>query len=1220
MKFKPLTVLNNWELGVMEKNSYLHLDQPFDKQVLTAILENMHLPQVQTLLLDNIAKTMPIRALENLTEYFEKSFLDKISQYLQDNMDFKEKIQTQFCLRGLLDNYRLVDQSIFYLIKDIAEKLKKELKLDKEIIISNYLNPWRANKLEEPKKIKFEKVLINCLQPISQGLGKSINHSIESKSYALYQRLSSLAEKYQISLLIETAKILVTQHAKALIVAIPQLQDYFASVQPRLEFEDSTDACVLPKVLTLAVTSDATVVNSIRTQDKFWSACFAAMKQVEQPNVTLDIEAGERIIRLVLGIYSLQANNFNLQIQKENLIKKALKNSSVVYLFVKTMIDKSAQEAESLNIECLNYLQALGINLDVKNELGQTFLHLAVSAQHKEFICWFLIHYPYLLNAQDNQSNTALLMAVLADYSDIVKVLVEHGARWDLCNNVGQRVDEIALNHQTLLRDMLLTYQQQLFAAAEQTKLALIPQNAWDTHFLFAVKTNQLNLVKKIITAGKINLLKYYEQGFTILHIVIQHNYLALIAYFIEHKKSLIEKTDLMGRTPLLLAAQLGHCQAIELLLNVNANLDAVDHDYNSVWELAAGLEVKTLLLKFIQEPSKVSLSSIILQQKLLDLVDFSQGKNNLTLTPSIVIPGYGVLSLKSQASNDIGICVQNSQTNPNGGGTHRWFIYAGIHFKLNPSAPGLDMTTHLLNQNLFKEGLAPSVFIKLKLTQGEELVLAADAIKGITLEQWLKQKPQAALNIHPVDFCRLVVLAWLTDPGDNKLDNYLIQSHANAKNLLKLIGVDNEKIFEPTIVQRVDGKHITYIRCILFLLTQMNSLFNATIRQQLLNLNVESCLLTWLSQLNEYESAYQKLMHTAQFAAEELAYSVSSSALTSNNSVNFIRFIPGTISRLYHKFKHLQKLLVSNHQLTYRAIWHELDPVTASFYQAVQEKFSTFQDQVNALYRNFEAGHGETFESLSAFTNNQHLKTVLANACDNDYRPKFSEVQLKTAKFASISFKTQTLDEARAELISAIDWQELNEVQQLNVINQIALDAYSQKTLSFKNCQGLNDDTLMLLGNLKALQTLTLVNCSVSLKGLSDLVHLFHPQLHLKLGKNTLLTQNEWQEILENPLFLQVSCLLSDGSEVQLKPLSISNISKIQAKLQNSNQTDTLANLIWTFWHELTWIKTLLQATKKSNHFDNYCSSSVSNFFELNTNKVISEKANDEPTIKPNI
>jgi hypothetical protein len=84
--------------------------------------------------------------------------------------------------------------------------------------------------------------------------------------------------------------------------------------------------------------------------------------------------------------------------------------------------------------KAVRYLLDHGANINLKDKLGRTALHLTVWPAHAE-VLKLLLEKGAKISIQDNQGNTPLHVAVLRQNEEITKILLEKGAPIDIRNN-----------------------------------------------------------------------------------------------------------------------------------------------------------------------------------------------------------------------------------------------------------------------------------------------------------------------------------------------------------------------------------------------------------------------------------------------------------------------------------------------------------------------------------------------------------------------------------------------------------------------------------------------------------------------------------------------------------------------------------------------------------------------------------------------------------------
>lgn len=175
---------------------------------------------------------------------------------------------------------------------------------------------------------------------------------------------------------------------------------------------------------------------------------------------------------------------------------------------------------ENKNIECVRILQAAGANAMAKDTYGQTPLSLAMkqsqamisavlgknktvqnsdgeSPLHIAVIenagaeqCAFLLNQGYQINKRNKDGSTALLLAVQFNRSDIIPVLLSHGADAFAANNVGISPLSLVLTEHT-------EYLQNFSTALHDTGDAM-----GDTILHYASRLSTVETVQALLTAG----------------------------------------------------------------------------------------------------------------------------------------------------------------------------------------------------------------------------------------------------------------------------------------------------------------------------------------------------------------------------------------------------------------------------------------------------------------------------------------------------------------------------------------------------------------------------------------------------------------------------------------------------------------------------------------------------------------------------------------------
>jgi ankyrin repeat protein len=252
--------------------------------------------------------------------------------------------------------------------------------------------------------------------------------------------------------------------------------------------------------------------------------------------------------------------------------------------------DKSFFEAVVKgNIEQVKSLIAKGANVNAKDDRGQTSLHLAVRNFYEEIV-EFLISEGADVNAsQTDASWTPLLDAASTGQTEVIKLLLQHGAKVDVGDKFGY----------TPLYYAMWSEEKDAIKAliSSGADVNVLPSENDDPPLVYAVWEGNREAVKVLIDAGAD--VNYKDEGWTPLHWAIRSANAELAKLFIGkgvkipafHKavlegdldgaKQLIESgmdvdiRDNVGCTPAYWALSVGRIEIFEYLLNKGADINA---------------------------------------------------------------------------------------------------------------------------------------------------------------------------------------------------------------------------------------------------------------------------------------------------------------------------------------------------------------------------------------------------------------------------------------------------------------------------------------------------------------------------------------------------------------------------------------------------------------------------------------------------------------------
>jgi ankyrin repeat protein len=232
-----------------------------------------------------------------------------------------------------------------------------------------------------------------------------------------------------------------------------------------------------------------------------------------------------------------------------------------------------------------------GGSVRVRGREGDSVLHHAARAGADDVVAR-LIQRGAVVDLRDLGGGTALFYAVQADRFKTVQLLLERGADPNIEGRAGvTSLEAAAFNGNGRIVDLLLN------SGANSRHIDRTGKNA----VIYAVARGFSDIAERLITTG-IDVNARYGNELTALmwaaghsNDVPQDEGLATIAMLLD-KGARSNDQDNRGRTALMIAAELGHRNAVELLLARGADARLTDKDGKSARDLAASEEIKFAL------------------------------------------------------------------------------------------------------------------------------------------------------------------------------------------------------------------------------------------------------------------------------------------------------------------------------------------------------------------------------------------------------------------------------------------------------------------------------------------------------------------------------------------------------------------------------------------------------------------------------------------------
>jgi ankyrin repeat protein len=177
-------------------------------------------------------------------------------------------------------------------------------------------------------------------------------------------------------------------------------------------------------------------------------------------------------------------------------------------------------------------------------------------------------------NYRDKQKNYLLSYAVKFNKIDIVELLLEKNAKYDIIDVMGRSIlfDAIQLNYIDIIK-ILLEFSDKEVGVS----IADIIDNNGNIPLHYAIKYNNIDAVKLILKYNK----KIYtadKNGFNSLHLSVKNGNLDIVKLIVENVDNINKKT-INGETALHIAINYKYNDIVKYLLKNNANPNIIDDE-----------------------------------------------------------------------------------------------------------------------------------------------------------------------------------------------------------------------------------------------------------------------------------------------------------------------------------------------------------------------------------------------------------------------------------------------------------------------------------------------------------------------------------------------------------------------------------------------------------------------------------------------------------------
>ncbi|XP_018563285.1 uncharacterized protein LOC108905016 [Anoplophora glabripennis] len=291
-------------------------------------------------------------------------------------------------------------------------------------------------------------------------------------------------------------------------------------------------------------------------------------------------------------------------------------------------------------------LMEYGKDVNIKNNSGQTALHLAALRGNLDIVK-FLVTHGGDLSIRDKSGSTALHLAASKGHLSITKFLVELGTPVDSRNIDGLNSLHLAAsgNHFDIVKFLVIHEED-----------ANISDKFGSTVLHLAASKGYFNIVKFLVEFG-INVNATNIFGLTALHLAALEGYLGIVEILVGYKGN-INTRDEFGQTPIHFAASRGHSDVIVFLIIFGGDVNITNSSGQTALHSAASKGyfnvIKALVDLGVSVDSKdnngLTALHLVAAQGRLDVVKFLVGcggdidikdKSGLTLTDLAVSRGH---------------------------------------------------------------------------------------------------------------------------------------------------------------------------------------------------------------------------------------------------------------------------------------------------------------------------------------------------------------------------------------------------------------------------------------------------------------------------------------------------------------------------------------------------------------------------------------------------
>ncbi|CAD5113657.1 DgyrCDS2818 [Dimorphilus gyrociliatus] len=240
------------------------------------------------------------------------------------------------------------------------------------------------------------------------------------------------------------------------------------------------------------------------------------------------------------------------------------------------------------SVSAIKEFKEYGVDLQGCDEHGNTILHVGARENHSEFLSEFLDH--SLVDLQSKNGETALHVAVRYDLSESVKVLLKK-SKLSIYNEQGESVVHVAAKSSS--PEIVSSLIEVLVKTASWSHVNNGDKQG-NTILHIAARFERSDLLK---TLDVVNPKAQNRDGDTVVHVAVRYasaNLLQILLGTFDAKSLPIDAQNIVGESPLHLAAKLAKNEHVEILLKAGCNLLLKDKRGNTVLHTLVQASIST--------------------------------------------------------------------------------------------------------------------------------------------------------------------------------------------------------------------------------------------------------------------------------------------------------------------------------------------------------------------------------------------------------------------------------------------------------------------------------------------------------------------------------------------------------------------------------------------------------------------------------------------------